>query len=416
MIYTGICDSQKDLRMAYALVSEVFSTENEMFNKIFNDNCTIVLLTDEFIKMQLNWSTLESVIDQLKKIRRTTKFVVVGEKIEVSVPNAYMLHEPWVNAVRTCKLVEEVTTTPLPKSGAKDNNIIDMLQYNLSTPDFLIEYILANPQLVLPELKRLVEIETTERQQVTEMRSRLDTLVLENMRLQEELKRGQDERTLLIERLQAANGNYEDLMIRINKQYSIPYSDDNLNGFNIEMNRYTKILYIKELTRVHFVDSLLYYTQLVLNTLNEQPTRFCVIEKEYTYSSAKMYPHHLTHTGINYTELKSADLCLVGYRKEILHSILQNPSNAKYLILLDRSGHDFLAVRGDRVRTLYTLSDTKDNKYYNVPADITISYNTDNFYIPVIPGFDEMSDAEKIGAYTSLEITKALVAAIEGKE
>lgn len=416
MIYTGICDSQKDLRMAYALVSEVFSTENEMFNKIFSDNCNIVLLTDEFIKMQLNWSTLESVITQLKKIRRTIKFVVVGEKIEMTVPNAYMLNEPWVNAVRTCKRVEEITAAPLPRTGKKGNNIIDMLQFNLAKPDFLIEYILANPQLVLPELKRLVEIETTERHQVTEMRSRLDTLVLENMRLQEELRRSREERVNLVERLQTATGNYEDLVLRINKQYGVPYADDNLHGFDIEMNRYTKILYIKELTRVHFVDSLLYYTQLVLNTLNEQPTRYCVIEKEYSYSSAKMYPHHLPHTGINYAELKSADLCMIGYRKDILQSVLQNPSDAKYLILLDRSGHDFLAVRGDRVQTLYTLSDLKDNRYYGVPADITISYNTDNFYIPVIPGFDEMSDAEKIGAYTTLEITKAFVAAIEGKE
>jgi hypothetical protein len=416
MIYTGICEEQKDLRMAYALVSEVFSSENEMFNKIFADNCNIVLLTDDFIRTQLNWSTLESVIAQLKKIRRTTKFVVIGEKIEISVPNAYIMREPWVNAVRTCKRVEETASRPIPKSSKKDNNIIDMLKFNIGTPDFLVEYILAQPQIVLPELRRLMDIETAERQQVTDMRSRLDTLVLENMRLQEELRREQEDRQRTIQRLQASTANYENLMLKINKQYAIPYTDDNINGFTLEMNPYDKILYIKELTRVHFVDSLLYYTQLVLNTLNEQPTRFCVIEKEFAYGVAKMYPHHLPHTGINYAELKTADLCMIGFRKDILQSVLQNPSSAKYLIILDRSGHDFLAVQGDRVRTLYTLSDTKDNKYYNVPADITISYNTDNFYIPVIPGFNEMSDAEKISAYTTLEITKALVTAIEGKD
>lgn len=416
MIYTGICREKKELIMAYSLSSTVFCDEREMFEKIFDENCTIVMLTDSFVRSIIHWSTVDQVIEELMRIKRTCKFVIIGEDMEIDCPHAYMFKRSWANASQTLSYVENAVLTPLPKNKKHSNNVIDMLRFNLQTPDFLIDYILSNPELAIPELRRLLNVDAALKAETIALHSRLDTLVLENVKLQEEkeklledLSRQQSE----TERLQA---KHNALLAKINQQYHVAYDEDNIEGFNISVCRYDKILYIKELTRVHFVDSLLYYVQCILNTLNDKPTRFLVIEKEYSFSSTRLYPNHTPHNNLTYSELKTADICSIGFQKDIINSVLQNPSNAKYLIVLDRSGHDFLAIKGDRVRTLYTMSDLEDNKYFGAPPDITISYNTDTFYVPVIEDFDRMSDAERINAYSSLESTKALITTIEGKD
>ncbi len=416
MIYVGLRKQFTNQRMAYSISAEVFTTEKEMYKRIFEDQCTIVMLTDDFIRNEIHWSTVSSLLSQLRLVKPIFKFVIVGTEIEIETNEAHILRQSWDNAAQTLDAVEKVALQELHPSAQLKNNILDLLRYNLQEPDFLISMILRNPELVLPELRRIVNDEVGSVSKINRLSSSLDTVVLENSKLKSAIEKRDKDIERITRRYQELAAKHEALLAKINKQYELAYDENNSNGFHISVCRYAKILYVKEITRIHFVDTLLYYLQCILNTLNDQPTRYCIIEKEYSYTSSRLYPHHLVHSSISYSELKTRDICMVGYQKDILGSILQNPSNAKYLILLDRSGHDFAAVFGDRVRTLYTLSDLTDNKYFHIPADITISYSDSTFYIPTIPGFDDMPDTDKLKAYSSLEITKALLNVIEGSD
>lgn len=412
MTYVGICEDNKPAIMAYSLMSTVVSTEEALFKSIFEEDCTMIVLTDTFIDRVLKWASLSDFLHETRKIKSKFRVVIVGTDIRYSGDDAHVLKINWEAASTTLKEAEKMSVLPL-KYTSVTSDVRETLLSNLNDLSALFNYIVNSQERVIPFMRQILLENEHTGLEMLELLSTIDTLTLENAVIHAKLESVESRYDRLYQFAQLVMGKYNTLVDKIRNQYNRPYIADGEEGFDIVINNYSAILVVKEYTRVKYVDSLLYYVQSILSQLYTTPTRYLVIEKAYSYSSAKLYPYHIDANDMTYRDLKSSDVCMVGYRKDILESILQNPGKAKYLIILDRSGVDFLPCRGDKVDTLYTLSDMTDNRIHEIPIENIISYSGSTFNIPHVDGFSEMSDDLRLQSYSSMDVTKNIISKIE---
>lgn len=200
------------------------------------------------------------------------------------------------------------------------------------------------------------------------------------------------------------------LVSRINFKYEKNINTD--ESFILSENKYSSILYVKELSRVHYTDSLLYYLRQIINTLYGMPCRFVVIEPYYSYGCEERYPELVPHWELSYKDVQSGDILMAGFQPKLMKDILHNASHVNYLVVLDRGGYRHPHIKNSNVRTIYTISDTKD-----LPTHITssqvISYSPKTMYIPYINNFEELSPESRITKYSSMDVTKHLINILE---
>ena len=200
-------------------------------------------------------------------------------------------------------------------------------------------------------------------------------------------------------------------MGRIN--YSYEKDIDPSQFIQIEgKSRFTRILYIKERTRVRYVDTLLYYLKEILKTLYGVPAREVVIGPYYSYGGIKLYPGLQPSFDLSYSQLYQSDIYMPGFQPGVMSDILKNPSNVEYLIVLDRCGFEVPHILGDGVEYVYTMSDLEDNFDRLDPRRI-ISYSHSTLYIPHIEGFNELSVEDRMVRYSSMKIIKHLIELLE---
>ena len=63
----------------------------------------------------------------------------------------------------------------------------------------------------------------------------------------------------------------------------------------LSKNNYDKVIYIKEITRVQYIDTLVYYLKEILRVLYSMPTRLVVIESYYGSGCPRLYPKLTPH-------------------------------------------------------------------------------------------------------------------------
>jgi hypothetical protein len=202
----------------------------------------------------------------------------------------------------------------------------------------------------------------------------------------------------------------ETIVARIN--YSYDKELDETKSFQLTSNRFTKILYIKERTRVHYVDTVVYYLTELLKTLYSVPVRFVVIEPYHAYGNIRLYSYVKPHWDLTYEDVFGSDIFMAGFQPSLMEDILHNPSNVEFLVILDRGGFNVPHVYGTNVEIIFTMSDLKDN-YDNIIASRIISYDPQTLNILHINGFDGLSSKEKIGKYSSMPIMQALLELME---
>ena len=177
-------------------------------------------------------------------------------------------------------------------------------------------------------------------------------------------------------------------------------------------NNYNHILYIKELSRVHYTDTLVYYLQEILKTLYGVPVRTVVIEPYYSYGREAMYPDLAPHWKLKYEDVYGGNIFMAGYQPKLMKDILQNANHVNYLIVLDRAGYRYPHIDCPNTTVVYTASDLTD-----VPPEIdidkVISYSDRSMYIPYIEDFDKLSPEDKIQKYSSMDVTKELINYLE---
>lgn len=241
--------------------------------------------------------------------------------------------------------------------------------------------------------------------------NKVSSLQLQNSELQRKLSDIEDDFRRLLNEKATVDAKLNMLVGRIN--YSYEKDIDSTQFLQIEeRNRYSKILYIKERTRVRYVDTLLYYLQEILKTLYNMPARLVVIGPYYSYGGIKLYPGLQPSYDLSYAQLFSSDIYMPGFQPTVMGDILKNPSNVEYLIVLDRGGFDVPHILGDHVEYMYTMSDVVDN-YDGIDNKRIISYSHDTLYIPYIEWFETLSTEEKMRKYSSMEIMHHLVELLE---
>lgn len=197
---------------------------------------------------------------------------------------------------------------------------------------------------------------------------------------------------------------------RANFRYEKTINPDEL--MVAKSNNYNRILYIKEITRVHYVDTLVYYLQEIMRTLYGVPVRSVAIEPYYAYTRAEMYNNYVPHWQLRYSDVYSGNIFMAGYQPKVMTDVLQNANRVNFLIVLDRGGYMVPHIDCRNVSYIYTASDLKDVPEKIKKEDV-ISYSEATLNIPYIEDFDELSPEQRIQKYSTMAVCKRLINALE---
>lgn len=280
-----------------------------------------------------------------------------------------------------------------------------------SSPEELMFQIQAHPKEMMAVIKNLCDNYTNTYSETLVANNKVSSLQLQNTELLKKLEDKTTDYERLLEDKSLVEARLGTLVGRIN--YSYEKDIDPTQFLQIEgANHYTKILYIKERTRVRYVGTLIYYLKEILKTLYNVPAREVVIAPYYAYGGIKLYKDLQPSYDLSYTQLYSSDIYMPGFQPGIMGDILKNPSNVEYLIVLDRCGFDVPHILGDKVEYVYTMSCLDDN-YDNVIQQRIISYSHKTQYIPHIANFLELSIEDRLSKYSSMNVLKVLIELLE---
>lgn len=240
--------------------------------------------------------------------------------------------------------------------------------------------------------------------------SRVSSLHMQNSKLIKELTEQKESYSQLQNEYNTVFSKFHQLVSRIN--YSYDKNVDEKTMLEVDGCAYDKVLYIKEVTRVHYTDTFVYYLQEILKTLYGVPARLLVIEPFYAYNRAKMYPTLTPHWELKYSDVYESDIFMAGFQPKVAKDIMQNSSAYNYLIVLDRDGLAKPHFVHEKVEPLYTVSDLKDAPEGVDPTRI-ITYNGEHLAIDFIKGFNSMSNEDKIKAYSSMPMMKSVIDLME---
>ena len=276
----------------------------------------------------------------------------------------------------------------------------------------LIDLAVAHDIEFMDTLKGLIEFKKNDNASMLEFSNQVSRLQSIVEGLQSELKEKDYALNLELKNKLAFQSKFHALVSRINYQYGKDIDKNKL--FRVDKNSYDKILYIKEITRVQYVDTLVYYLQEILKTLYSMPTRVLCIEGYYAEGKIDQYPRLKPHHNLIERDVLKGDILMLGMQPKLMQDILKNASNISILIVLDRGGYDVPHITGDNVEVIYTVSDLKDKPDW-IPTGRCISYSSESLFIKYIKDFDKLDLTAKIGAYSSMSIMKKLVQLIERK-
>lgn len=290
-----------------------------------------------------------------------------------------------------------------------DSSIIDTLEKNLTKDDLMLLLQFKSHDFIETLYKLIVSYKENKKFElegasiISSLRESIDTLNDKctelDFLLKEEIKNKAD-----------VQNNLSVLVNRINFTHNVGVNEDML--FSINSNNYDKVIYIKEITRVQYVDTLISVLQEVLRIVYNMPARIVTIEGYHSNGKVELYPDLKPHYCLTEKDVLSGDILMLGYQPKLFKDIMRNPSNISILIVLDRGGYKSPHLFGENVQYLFTVSDIRDISK-DIPMSRIISYSNDTLYIPHIKDFIKLSGVEKVQKYSSLSIMKQVISLIE---
>lgn len=268
----------------------------------------------------------------------------------------------------------------------------------------------ADPTKVVATVQDLCRYYFDTKDEAVVANSKLSTVLMELEQVTSKLEQAQSDYDKLCEAHNETVGKLHSLINRVNFRFEKTVNPDTM--FIAKDNQYKHILYIKELTRVHYTDTFLYYFQETLKTLYNVPARTVVIEPYYSYQREALYPGYKPHWKLTYQDVYSGNIFMAGFQPKLMQDILLNSNHVHYLIVLDRGGYMCPHVEGRNVSVVYTASD-KSDVGEDIPMSSVISYDEHTLNIPYIENFDELSSEERVQKYSSMPLTKALLDLLE---
>lgn len=292
------------------------------------------------------------------------------------------------------------------------DNAIEVVRQiqDYKNPDELIYAIEQNPSKVISTIQLLCKSYIQARDESAVANNKLATMLVQIEDLKKELEYAKQDYEKLHSVKNEVDAKLHALVSRVNYRYEKTVNPDEM--FVAKHNSYNHVLYIKEISRVHYTDTLLYYLQEILKTLYNVPVRTVVIGPYYSYGQEKLYPSFKPHWNLSYRDVYCGNIYMAGYQPKVMKDVLQNSNHVNYLIVLDRGGYQFPHIDCKNTSVVYTASDLKD-----VPEDIdfskVISYDQSSLNIPYIENFDALSPEDKIQKYSSMTVTKELIKRLE---
>lgn len=341
-----------------------------------NDRNNKVIIRKDFAKEYFTPSGLQKYIDNIKKFNRNID-IEIDEKSLVVTPKR-MLNK-LAEVEDPAEFIDILSTYP--------KEFLDAIKF-LLRDEFSHQKELLNAS---GDVSRLQAIIDEDMQEIKSLKHRLDVEQENKFYIQSKLN-------VLINRL--------------NYQYNADVDEKGL--FVANEHKYDKVLYFREVTRVQYVDSFIYYLKEILKILYGMPARSLVIEGYYTSGRENLYKGYVPHYKLTEEDVLSNDILMLGMQPKLMHDILQNPSNISILIVLDRAGFMSPHIKGKNIEYFYIASDRNDIPE-NVPNSRIISYKDDTLFIPMVEGFDMLDAGERISKYSSMGIIKSIVSLVEGR-
>lgn len=370
MKYVAVTEVQNDILIHG---DECVTCLEDLYKALADPNCTEITLTKEFAEKFFTYTALCDFVENCSAV----------------APNVAIIVE---------------NTSYSDMAGA----VRSLSQYQ---SEYELSYALSeNPTKVIATIQDLCKYYFETRDEATIANNRLANVVMQLEQSAREKAALKDDYDKLAETHNDAVSRLHALVNRVNFRFEKTVDVDSM--FTIRDNQYKHILYIKEITRVHYLDTMIYYLQEILKTLYNVPVRTVAIEPYYSYGREALYPNYTPHWKLTYQDVYSGNIFMAGFQPKVMSDVLLNSNHVHYLIILDRGGYMVPHVEGSNVTYVYTASDTKDVDE-SVQKDKLISYSTDTLNIPYIEGFEELSLEERIQKYSSMPVIKAMINILE---
>lgn len=374
MIYlASLTEGIEDKVQGYYIIKTKEQLDRVVADNVQNNK---VIIKRDFAREYFTPTGLDRYIANTKKINRNLI-------IEIDEASEVLTHGRLIEKIKKAFNAEEL----LSLLATYPSEFLDAIKY-LTREDGL-------------RAKELLDASSN----VSRLQSTIDELRLENENLRHTLEVEQSNKLYTQSKLDV-------LINRINYQFNAGVDQSKL--FTVKENSFDKVIYIKEITRVQYTDSFVYYLKEILKVLYSMPTRLVVVEGYYASGKERLYPDLVAHNKLSENDVLAGDILMLGMQPKVMEDILKNPSNVSILIVLDRGGFGANHIKGDNVEYLYTASDPKDIPD-TVPKSRIISYDESTLFIPYIENFELLDKGEKISKYSSTEIIKRVVSLIEGR-
>lgn len=356
---------------------KIIHTKSEL-DRIVVDNLVSnkVVIRGDFAHEYFTPTGLASYIENVKKINANIV-------IELDEVDDVITRNKFIDMISGCRNVDEV----LMLLGAHEKEFLDTMK-------FLTERVNSDYAKMLEYSNQVSRLQTI----IEDMRSAMEE---QQYALETE-----------IDNKLSYQSKFHALISRINYQYNAGVDKNKL--FQVDKNSYDKILYIKEISRVQYTDTLVYYLKEILKTLYGMPTRILVIESYYADGKIPLYPHLVPHHNLIERDIIKGDILMLGMQPNMMQDILKNASNISILIVLDRAGYSVPHISGENVEVMYTVSDIKDVPH-GVPLGRVISYDERTQFIKYVKGYEDLDTSERISAYSSMGIVKNIISMLERK-
>ena len=352
----------------------VATTLNELYSYIAKPKLREVIMKDDFVDAYFTDTSLRVFIKEAKRLNEFLKF-----KVSTSMSN--------INIDTTEAVIHMDSRDELIDYVVRKENSLTLLKDALNTVHDAHDASLAAA-------------------------SKLSTMHLEVNKERDLRETTERKYKNLEEQYTIVHNSLDSLLRRINYQYGIEMSPEKMYGLDIRVNNYQKTLYIKEITRVKYTDTMIYYLQEVMRVLYGVRARLLVLESRDAYGKAFMYPTCKSHLELTYQDIFNSDIFVPGYQSKLMEMVLNNPAGIPYLIILDRTGSLYPFLRGNNVETIYTVSTLKDVPFELKRGDC-ISYHKDTLHIKHIENFDKLTVEEKLAKYSEMHIITSLVDRME---
>lgn len=361
---------------------------------------------DEIIKGNICVTNLQELYSNLATQKFDRIYLRKDFTDEYFTPSA--LHEFINNAV---SISDGVDVIPEDLVYGFQDDAIEHIR-GMHTEEEFVSAFLLHPEIMIDTVHSLCDSYYNAYNETLLANNKLSTLHMQYINLLQKYEELRGKYDNLLELKRDYADSLETLVSRINYKYNKDVDINKLRQVEVDICRYTKILYVKEITRVKFVDTFIYYLTELLKTLYGVPTRYVVIEPSYAHYRNIFYPSCKPSDNLTYNDVKESDIFMAGFQSRLMESILSNPSHVNYLVILDRTQLKNVCVIGNKVEYVYTVSDTEDIEE-DTPRERLLTYSPDTLHIPFIENFDKLAVEEKIKRYSSMESMQDIIKLME---